>query len=396
MYRVYGRLGVGVAACVAASVLTWACEKERPAPPGASSAVAAKTLSGVTLVSRNGFDLALGSDGFELVWGAPHPPNDPRAGGAKAITVGIWSRRFDATGHVLGEPRKLFDLAAGRALGELEALALPERLALGWSEPVDGGYEVRGWLGEGAHQVMAPTTLGANQASANVRGNLRLMVSRGLPTVFFRGESGECPRGVASPGERCSAVSFVSLHSEGPKARRGPLSVPSPCPAAIVGVSMSEKTWQYALCSWKDGKVDTTLFSVDFNPQYARAVEIEPGCAPLGGVEAGRDILLGFDCGGARKLAVVRDTQVPEPTRDMSDARFECELGHLVFRAADFKRVFSVPQRNLEVLLPSPMRRPGVRAVWTGVSLVLAYPMGAELVVEAHTCREGNLHQDRL
>ncbi|MCA9645771.1 MAG: hypothetical protein KC492_34000, partial [Myxococcales bacterium] len=178
---------------------------------------------------------------------------------------------------------------------------------------------------------------------------------------------------------------------EGPKPRRGPLSVPSPCPAAIVGVSMSDKTWQYALCSWKDGKVDTTLFSVDFNPQYARAVELEHGCAPLGAVDAGRDILLGFDCGGVRKLTVVRDTQVPEPTRDMSDARLGCELGHLTFHAADFSQVFSAPQRNLEVLLPKAMQHPGLRAVWTGVSLVLAYPLGSELMLEAHSCQRGKL-----
>ncbi|MCA9628167.1 MAG: hypothetical protein KC766_10900 [Myxococcales bacterium] len=394
MGRIGFWLGSGLFSVCALGVC--GCEKERPAPPSEPSSLAPKALHGVSLASRNGFDLALRGDGFELVWGAPHPPIQKARLPRKHVTVGIWSWNFDAGGHGSGEPRKLFELTKGRELGEIEALALPERLAVGWTERVDAGHEVRGWLGEGTREVMAPTTLGANDVSANVRGNLRLMVSRERPTVFFRGASGDCPRGVASKDERCSAVGFVSLEPEGPRARRGPLSVPSPCPGAIVGVSMSEKTWQYALCSWKDGKVDTTLFSVDFSPQYARAVELEPGCAPLGGVDAGRDIFLGFDCGGSRKLAVVRDTQVPEPTRDMGDARFECERGHLVFRAADFRHAFSLPQRNLEVLLPVAFRHPGVRAVWTGISLVLAYPMGDGLVLEAHACRGGKLEPSSL
>ncbi|MGE3673643.1 MAG: hypothetical protein AB7K71_28490 [Polyangiaceae bacterium] len=367
------------------------CDKDKPEPPAAPSGALPKALMGVTLASRNGFDLALGSDGFELVWGAPPPQEKAQRPGQKSIAVGIWSRRFDSGAHAVEAPRKLFELASGHELGEVEALSLSERLAVGWTERDASGYEVRGWLGEGETEVMAPTTLGSNEASANVRGNLRLLTSRGRPTVFFRGASGDCPTGVASKDERCAAVQFVSLEPEGPKPRRGPLSVPSPCPAAIVGVSMSDKTWQYALCSWKDGKVDTTLFSVDFNPQYARAVELEQGCAPLGGVDAGRDILLGFDCGGTRKLAVVRDTQVPEPTRDMSDARLGCELGHLTFHAADFNQVFSEPQRNLEVLLPAAMQRPGIRAVWTGVSLVMAYPIGNDLVLEVHSCQQGKL-----
>lgn len=382
--RVRARL-VG-AALVSLAGGSGACDDAPASRAGSASAAAsahaaAPGVAWIPLAERNAFQLLLVDDGVDLVWFQATPK--PK----------ILAQRLDSEGNALGKARDLAELTAAGLDGvdEIDGLAQAGRLALAWSERRGPTRRVMAWLGELDTPILRPTALGEHTAPAGVRGNLRVVESRGTPTVFFRGENSDCPSGLGGAEERCTSLSFVSLEADATRARRGPLSVPSPCPAAIVGVGLSQDTWQYAVCSWRAGKVVTTLFSVDFSPQYARAIELQPGCAPLGSVVSGPRMLLGFDCGGARKLVEVDGTAQPHPAVDLGGGELRCDNGHAVFEAGSFRYRFEQPQAGLALLLPAPLRHAGVRAVWTGVTLLVAYPLGKHLVLETHECRGSQL-----
>lgn len=364
------------------AVLQLGCDDKQAPADAASARVAQPPAPSVRLAERNAFDLLLADDGVELIWFQPTPK--PR----------LVAQRLDSQGGVAGAQRDLvaLDAAGLDGVDEIDGLAqgaAGERVTLAWSERRGAKHRVMAWLGAADKPLLRPTLLGEHTAPAGVRGNLRVVESRGLPTVFFRGEKSDCPS--ADPGEQCTTLSFVAIEADTTRARRGPLLVPSPCPAAIAGVGLSQGTWQYAVCSWKDGKVATTLFSVDFDPQYARAIELQPGCTPAGSLVSGARMLLGFDCGGARKMVEVDGTAPPNQAVDLGAGQLRCDNGHAVFDAGSFQYRFGKPQAGVELLLPTPLRHPGARAVWTGVTLLVAYPLGKDLVLETHECRGSQL-----
>ena len=307
------------------------------------------------LASPTAFDLIATFDGAKLVWAS------------KSDGFELLEQPIGRDGRLKGG---VAELAGGGARGrvtDLVAAQLDRGVAVAWVEQL--GNEARASAtvsdGRGAHEIV---DLGAAWPTRTVhRGNLALAGAREYALVFVRGTEEPCSEGQ----KQCFGFGLYRLEATGAANARGlPLSVPVPCSEYSTLLSVVEGRWHYAVCTLADAAPVTTLFNIQFEPEYAAAEQLLKGCRPLGLFEHDREVWLSADCDGKRR--VTRGSGTLRATHELSGLVFECGSGQPRLRSGDFELRLAAPRSHVHTLLGPPWVPERARAVWTGAALVVA------------------------
>ncbi len=300
---------------------------------------------------------------------------------------GIELRRYDSGGKQIGSPTLL---AREARVADVAAAAVGDRLGVAWIEPgvrVGAAYSViAGTRGTGFGEVHHLGDVAA--AAARKGGHLVARAEDGKLLVFRSGPAEPCRDNAE---DQCTSFLVQELMTDGPEPRRIPLSVPAVCERGVAAFSATPGQWLYGVCSRKSGAPVTTIFRVQFSPQYAVANEVLRGCMPRGSAVIDDKILTLGDCAEGRR-AVRSVTAVGAQTEvDWSRAHVECDRGGPALVVGAERTPFGKISGDLSALLPDEFVPPGARAVFTGVALFVgaASADGAELT--RFECRAGKL-----
>jgi len=354
-----------------------ACEENTGEPDGRPNAsyVVESTraeLAGVALASATAFAFAARADGATLVWAPPGERTEIR------------ELRLSRGGHAMGGSSRVVETdTAGGVVTDLVARRVGTGLAVAWVERLKEEARLQAALDD--HK--GPSTvfdLGpAWHTEKAVRGNVALAAERDSALVFARGQSEPC----VSPGEReCFSFGLHRIGSEASRARGLPLSVPVPCEQYSAHLSVREGGWYYGVCTALNGERVTTLFDIQFNPEYARAERLLPGCQPLGIVHRGKDPWLLGRCGEKRRGVRLVGAGEPPAPLELNPARFECAGRNLQIVVGDEPESLETSRTDLGPLLPDALTRRLEQVVYTGNSLLVARSEGQKLIVERHAC----------
>lgn len=379
-----------------ALALALGCEDDPPPPPPPEPppppppAVASPR----PIATPAAFDLVATRNGALLAWGIP-----TRLGGGLRVLA------LDPIGRARGEEKPV--VREGRAGGggaaetippdavEVAAAAGGGRLGLVWVLRDQTELSVVSALGDdggetfGPPETLAPTAM----ARTGERGYLGAAASQaGEIAVVYRTDPGPCEDGRP---EQCTRIFTRRLGgSEGGSGRGGvPMVIPDACPRAVVGDVQAGSSWYSAVCAIDPGRgrPAVTLYAIQFEPQYAQAVEILEGCDPRGLVPLPDGGVLaigrcGSDLHAARLVESNRQLQELGATTIVP----RCASARPVFEARGASGTVSVPLTapvsRIEALLPEAIAPAGSRAVWTGESILVAVPIGAEVSLRRYAC----------
>ncbi len=321
------------------------------------------------LASPTAFDLIASFDGAKLVWAA------------RGDSFEVLEQPLAKDGRFKGGAARLAVGAARGRATDLVAAQLDRGVAVAWVEQLGDEARASALLSDarGASQI---ADLGAAWPTTTVhRGNLALAAARDYALVFLRGTEEPC-----SEGQRqCFGFGLYRLEAEGALNARGlPLSVPVPCSEYSTLLSIVEGRWHYAVCTLAESSPVTTLFNIQFEPEYAAAEQLLAGCRPLGLFEHEQDVWLSADCAGRRK--VIRGSGAQRTTHDLSGLVFDCGSGQPRLRAGDFELGLGPPRAGVHALLGPPWVPARARAVWTGQALVVAAEQGGSVRLTRYAC----------
>jgi hypothetical protein len=337
-------------------------------------------LAGAELSSPSAFDLAARPDGLRLLWASV----DQAAGWLNEVELGhdgkprAPARRVAVPARTLGK------------LTDLDASFVGDQLALAWLE--EGSKEARATatLIEGVATPvlldLGPAALVAESARGNVAIAGQPEHSRAL--VMWRGLESPCAAPSTAP---CTNVTFKHVRPSAAEVTGLPLSVPVPCVSHSVVLATSPGRFYYGVCTRQGNDPVTTLFTIQYDPEYARAEPLLKGCVPLGTLEVGQRPWLIGDCHGKRRavLIPVIDEKVEPENIDALDVY--CAAQRAELRQGRFKLTLAEPRADLQSILPAGFVPTGGRAGWTGAALVVVYPSGNQLETRSFTCHAGKL-----
>jgi hypothetical protein len=355
------------------------------AAPSASASAslsggASRLVSNDELSSPSAFELVARADGLRLVWAV-----------TKQEPGWLFEADLAQDGSARGAARSV--AVPARMLGrvtDLAATSVGEQLALAWVEQGQGEARAMGTVVTG---VAAPVLLDLGAAALtaeSARGNLVIAAeaAQDRALVMWRGLAAPC---VQSQAPDCVGFNFQRLRADAAEKTGLPLSVPVPCASHSVELAVSAGRFHYGVCTREGAEPVTTMFTIQYQPEYARAEPLLKGCLPLGTVDVeGRPWLVG-DCHGKRKavLVPVNDEQV-QP--DYIDAlQISCTPERAELRQGRFALTLREPRSSLEAVLPPHLLPTGARAGWTGKSLVVAYLAASRLTTRSYACRAGTL-----
>lgn len=347
-------------------------------PPPARIAVAAPRL----VAGPGSFDLAIGDEGPVLLFGPP----SSQGGGVRALSLGPMGEAQGAERVLLGSGGVARDLAP--QADEIVALAHGGRLRVAWVERDQLVFQVRSMLLDAAAtSVGEPTLVSATTRTRTGRGSLALAVHEGGFALFHRREDGPCEDGGSA---RCAR--FGVHHSGSASGRRGGgLAIPTPCEAPVVGFASTGGVWYQTVCALEEGAPRSTVFGLQFEPQYAHAEHLLAGCAPraMGPVSDG--VLVASECDGGKGVYVenagrtlVELTGTPQ---------LECTSEGVEWRWGSVSQPLHAPRAQVEGLLPTTILSEHARAAWTGESLLIAEAVGDELSVRRFECDDGRFRR---
>ncbi|HET9933850.1 MAG TPA: hypothetical protein VFQ35_24265, partial [Polyangiaceae bacterium] len=254
------------------------------------------------------------------------------------------------------------------------------------------GSDVRLVAAEGdEHDVLKTVGLGSSGAPARgQRGALSLSFDpREANQVNLLGRVGESEC-VDSGRRECSGFSWWRLVGGRAESQGFSLSVPAPCTEHAVSLLGAPGKLAYSVCSDQAGaERRTTLFTVQTDPQYARADPVLPGCQPLGLFGEGSSVWLIGECEGKRRAARAGADNGPVEVRDVASPRVECVGGKARLRAGPIEVELNAPRARLELVLPTVLAPRGSRAVWSGEALLVAAAPLRKLSLARYAC-EGN------
>jgi hypothetical protein len=359
-----------------------ACEREPPALERVGAAVSASPPRVVArgLSSPSAFEVVAGPTGLRLVWAVEG--NSP--GWLAVVELG-------QDGAPRTEPRRLpVQARTLLKVTDLAAAEVGEELAFGWIE--QGKDEARAvatfTAGSAEAQLM---DLGAAALTAeSARGNLALVAeleqSRAL--LMWRGPAAPCISPQPAP---CTGFTFRRLRAASAEETGLPLSVPVPCASHSVHLSVSRGRYQYGVCTREGAEPVTTMFSIQYEPEYARAEPLLKGCLPLGTVEADDHPWLIADCRGKRRAATIPAMDEPTLAAPLDAVQITCTPERAEVRQGRFALGLREPRARLESVLPGRFVPSGGRAGWSGRSLVVASVASGRLETRAFACRGGEL-----
>ena len=312
------------------------------------------------------FDVASTTDGAVLALGRPRD----EGGGVQVMTL---DRR--------GVARESTALAGKARAREIAAAAHGGRIGVAWVDDSEDGPRVFAALGDLASLVFGPQeALGATAEDAHARGRLAVTAADGRVHVLHRGAEGPCVSGASD------VCALFAVHALGRERRRVPLAVPAPCAPAVVGFASAPNHWHYALCA-DDGAPATTLYTLQFEPEYAHADQLLRGCLPEGLTPVPGGVVLTARCADGR-----RSVRVTDAGRSIEDLgvpdQVACHDGRPAVRM-DRGALLALegPVPSLAPLLPDALAPSGTRATWSGRALYLAIPDGERVRLRVLSCK---------
>ena len=343
------------------------------AAPGTGSAHAALPALD-RLATATAFELTVNAAGATLVWA----PAGRRPAALRSLALDASTAPRGGVEVAVEAPVVTGDVS------DLSAAWIGQRLALTWLERSGAKARVRAaWAGVAG----VPFELGAAWSGPRTaRGNV-VVASRGdRALVFARGDEAAC----IDPGRHgCFAFAFHELEEKRAAPAGLPLSVPVPCTDHSASLVVRGTRFHYGVCTDAGKGPVTTLFSIQREPEYARADSLLEGCTPAGTFVWHDAAWLVADCEGGRRAARIGDD--PAEFLDLHGQRLECTSGKLRVRAPSLELALDEPRAGLEPLLPPDVAPTGSRAVWTGQALVVASSFAEQLRVSVRRC-----HGDRL
>jgi hypothetical protein len=350
-----------------------------PSPSASVRSEASRLVSPEELSSPTAFELVARPDGLGLIW-------------ANAPASADWLFEAElAQDGTLKKPARRVTVPA-RTLGkvtDLSAALLGTELALAWVE--QGKAEARAVATVLGGAVPTLLDLGPAAISAeSARGNLRIVAeaAQTRALVMWRGLAAPC---VDPQASSCVGFTFRRLRAGSSETTGLPLSVPVPCASHSVQLAVSAGRFHYGVCTRDGADPVTTLFSIQYQPEYARAEPLLKGCLPLGTVDVDAQPWLIGDCHGKRKAVPVplSDEKV-QP--DYIDAlQISCTPERALLRQGRFALTLREPRADLQAILPASLLPNGARAGWTGKSLVVAFLAASRLTTRTYVCRAGTL-----
>lgn len=362
-------------------------------PPPPSPAPVAAPLPRVALAaprpiaSSAAFDLVMGASGPILLYGPP----SSEGGGLRGV-------RLEGRGGAVGSERVLIPSGSGSALFpevvELAAATNGGRIRV--------GYVLRDQLAFTAHTLLADddaatvgdvSSLGSvarpgsaiDQAGQGVtrRGSIEAAARGEGVELLYRGEDGPCAEGQTT---RCARFGFHHL-GEDPERRGLGYALPDVCARPVVGFAESDSVRYQALCAIEDGAPRTTVFAIQFEPRYAHAEPILAGCQPRGLSVVPSGVVVRGDCDG-----ISRVVRVAEAGRSVTEgtASVRCVDARPVVDFPGGSAPLDSPRDRIEALLPETVCGANARAVWTGQSVLIAEPIGAEVSLRRFECSGGS------
>lgn len=360
------------------------CSKPSPGGPAPSasswSQPAPHVITTEALSSPSAFELVARLDGLRLLWaGTQQTPGWLfEAELAQDGTPRKPARPLPLPVHTLGK------------VTDLSATMVGEQLALAWVEQSKDEARAVATLLVGAEPPVLLDLGPAAVSAQSARGNLVIASEepQDRALVMWRGLATPCVTPQDAP---CVGFTFRRLRAGAAEPTGLPLAVPVPCASHSVELSVSAGRFHYGVCTREGSDPVTTMFTIQYEPEYARAEPLLKGCLPLGTLDvAGVPWLVG-DCHGKRKAVPVplNDEQV-QP--DYIDAlSISCTPERALFRQGRFALTLREPRANLQAILPANMLPNGARAGWTGKSLVVAYLAASQLTTRSYACKAGTL-----
>ncbi|HTA91163.1 MAG TPA: hypothetical protein VK745_16365 [Polyangiaceae bacterium] len=381
MPRWLGALGaLGVLALAIACKRT--STNHAPASAAASGSAARRVARSADRqhVGAGAFDLVSTDDGAALVWA--------HAGASVSLTVLDELGAERRTEPAFAEPDDAG--AATSSISEIAAAARGNELGIAWLEQTGDAARTRGLvrpLVENGSAAPAIIEIGPVLTPVSVpRGNLAITSSKDRFLVLSRGQKSEC---IDATQSDCVSFGFHRLDGAKASAQSLPLTVPLPCDQNSVSFAVAGSRWYYGVCSRATGKPITTLFSIQSDPEYARADRILEGCLPIGALSQGNDLLVIGDCGGERRGVRVRGGNAE--TSDLRVDRLDavCDAGHPLIHQlgpGGLSLTLDAPRDRLEAFLPAEYAAPASRAVWTGQLLLVASLKNASITLKGYRC----------
>lgn len=357
------------------------------------------------LASPIGFDLIATSEGATLVYG----PN-VREGG------GLFSLFLSPEGEMLGSEQ---ELSPGRI--SLGSRAQRTNVAVEVSAAQGGGQLGVVWVSrEGRQRVIkrgigtvvgqevefgATATLGIARTEPEMGRSVGIAHGASESDAF----SAMYPAGACeSEFESCLEMHFSTFGIDSDNTAQGPtISIPAPCESPLRGLIRTSDGFDYAVCSGARGTPEVSIFTIDYEPEYARAESLFAGCRgrELGLLAGSQDRThadfsrraLLANCDGAIAATVIWGDEQEQMEQE---PKLDCvgdDLRWSVSGQVEHNAVWRVPASHLAGLLPYSLQgaRDGVdraRAVWTGEALLVAYPQQHTLVMRRYVCIRGSLY----
>jgi hypothetical protein len=113
------------------------------------------------------------------------------------------------------------------------------------------------------------------------------------------------------------------------------------------------------------------MFTIEYEPEYARAQDVLDGCSPLGALSLDDGAVIVGDCSGKRRIARIRGGDAPREELAVGDLMTECNGERLLIGGAGFRLALTKPLQRIETLLPDELAPRDAQAVWTGHALLV-------------------------
>jgi hypothetical protein len=340
----------------------------------------ARAVAGVELGSPTAFELVARPNSLRLLWGSAQPGAD-----------WLYELELRQDGGAAGQARRL--RLPARVLGrvtDLSASFVGNKLAVAWLEQGEREARAQAAVLEG---TAPPTLLDLGPAALvapAARGNLVLAAepTRGSALAMWRGLEAPCVGQHPGP---CTGFSFRRLQGNSAEPTGLPLSVPVPCASHSVELATALGRFHYGVCTREGSEPVTTMFSIQYDPEYARAEPLLKGCLPLGTVDVdGRAWLVG-DCHGKRRAVLVPLADERVEAENIDAPAIACTPQRAELSQGRFRLVLAAARDGLQAVIPPSMAPTGARVGWTGTTLVAAYANGSRLETRTFACRAGKL-----
>lgn len=354
-------------------------------PPSASASAVAIRLSQIVAAeeqsSASAFVLVARPSGLQLIWASAAQGPDWLYEAELAHTGALRAsaRRLSVPAHTLG---KVTDLAA---------TSWGEQLALAWLEQGKSEARAQASVFDGTKLLPVLLDLGpAALVAEAARGNIAIAPEpeRDRALVLWRGLEAPCVDAQAGP---CTGFTFRRVGRTVADTTGLPLSVPVPCASHSVQLATAAGRFHYGVCTREGSDPLTTMFSIQYDPEYARAEPLLKGCTPLGTVDAAERVWLIGDCRGKRRAVPVPLLDEKVETENIDNLAISCSAQRLELRQGRFALRLREPRAGLESLLPASFVPTGARAGWTGSTLLTVFKAGPRLEARAYGCRAGRL-----